>query len=66
MLLILPLPSVSTVPLSGIHSCLTDWPSSVVRGVTCAVGRGKSKGAAKAAAAQVVYEDFLANGVPGT
>jgi hypothetical protein len=40
--------------------------SSVVRGVTYAVGRGKSRGAAKVAAAQVVYEDFLANGVPGT
>ncbi|KAN0126569.1 hypothetical protein V8E52_000209 [Russula decolorans] len=50
----------------GPDDNVTHFATAKFRGVTCAVGRGKSKGAAKAAAAQVVYEDFLANGVPGT
>ncbi|KAF8484443.1 hypothetical protein DFH94DRAFT_688868 [Russula ochroleuca] len=48
----------------GPEDNITHIATANFRGVTYAVGSGKSKGAAKAAAAQVVYEDFSRNGVP--
>jgi len=50
----------------GPQDNVTHIATATFRGITYAVGRGKSKGVAKNAAAQVVYEGFLANGVPGT
>ncbi|KAI0273146.1 hypothetical protein BGY98DRAFT_1099507 [Russula aff. rugulosa BPL654] len=50
----------------GPDDNVTHIATAKFRGEAYAVGRGKSKGAAKAAVAQLVYEDFSENGVPGT